>query len=188
MKVFVLVAACLAVATAECPNLTPVQSFNVAKYLGTWYQQASFGTFFSQGFSRCAKAEYTLDSASGKIHLKNSQKTIFGKDEAVSGTVALADPTKNEGKLDISLELPFGTVKGQLLVLATDYDNYAIVYSCRTFFGYPMKHAWILTRKQDLEGDDKTKVEALVDAALTDISSKGGPKKTDFWKTCQKNC
>ncbi|KAG8276870.1 hypothetical protein J6590_055391 [Homalodisca vitripennis] len=188
MKVFVLVAAYLAVVAAECPNLTPVQSFNIAKYVGTWYQQASFNTFFMQGLSRCAKAEYTLDSTTGIVHLKNSQKSIFGREEAVNGTVALADPTKNEGKLDVSLELPFGTVKGQMLVLATDYDNYAIVYSCRMFFGFQMKHAWILTRKQNIEGNDKTKVEALVDAALTDISSKGGPKKTDFRKTCQKNC
>uniref|UniRef100_A0A1B6JTI0 Lipocalin/cytosolic fatty-acid binding domain-containing protein n=1 Tax=Homalodisca liturata TaxID=320908 RepID=A0A1B6JTI0_9HEMI len=187
MKVFVLVAAYLAVAAAECPNLTPVQSFDIAKYLGTWYHQASTENFASYGPSRCAKTEYTLDSTTGIVHIKNSIKSKLGE-ETITGSMELADPTKDEGKLNIKLQFPFGTAAGQVLVLATDYDNYAIIYTCRMFSGVPTKHAWILTREQHLDGDARAKVEALVDVAFAEISSQGGPKKSDFRKTGQENC
>ncbi|XP_054258436.1 apolipoprotein D-like [Macrosteles quadrilineatus] len=169
-----------------CPHLPVVKDFNVNAFMGTWYQQASKGTFWFQGPGSCAKAEYALvDTGSVSVH--NSQKGLFGE-QNVEGTAVLSDPKSGEGTLKVTLHTPVGQQTADLSVLATDYNNFAILCSCKTVI-IPFKSCWILTRKQKLEGDDKTDVDKKIDAAFDHINqNKDTPKRSAFSVTSQNNC
>lgn len=78
----------------------------------------------------------------------------------------------------------FGTRQASYWVLDTDYDNYALVYSCTTMgpnlYPFPLKleSAWILGRGQSLSDDAQQKVNKAIDSSPL-------LKRSSFQKTKQ---
>ena len=58
------------------------------------------------------------------------------------------EPEANDGRFELKFS-KFQPVWGNYHVLETDYEGYAIVYSCRTLLNGRVKneYAWILTRE-----------------------------------------
>ena len=65
----------------------------------------------------------------------------------------MSNPVTNDGRLDLKFsELqPFW---GNYDILETDYDSYAIIYSCTNLLNglYRTEYAFVLTRDQIFEG------------------------------------
>lgn len=74
----------------------------------------------------------------------------------------------------------FGTRQASYWVLDTDYDNYAVVYSCTTMGSKPLsvklESAWILGRDTTLSADAQEKVEKAI--AGSDLLKRGSFQKT----------
>ena len=185
MKAIVCFAAFLAVASAaSCPTLSPVAPFEVKDFMGTWYQQYSINTFIMQGTGHCAKAEYTYNEDNDIISIVTSEKTMFGGESTVQGSAVLAEPTLENGKLEVTLETILGEKIADVLVLATDYKNYAILWSCQDIFTIPYESAWTLTREEILSDD----VNQQIQAAWETVAQHGGPKEKLWVPTSQENC
>lgn len=77
----------------------------------------------------------------------NAQGKIFQYTQA-EGMARKLEPEAEDGRFQLKFS-KFQPVWGNYHVLETDYSNYAIVYSCRTFFFGKAKneYAWILTRE-----------------------------------------
>lgn len=57
----------------------------------------------------------------------------------------------------------FFTVKGIYDVWSTDYDNYSLVYSCKSFLGFlKVESAWILGRKKQLDEETVKKLKGIL--------------------------
>lgn len=57
----------------------------------------------------------------------------------------------------------FFTVKGIYDVWSTDYDNYSLVYSCKSFLGIlKVESAWILGRKKQLDEETVKKLKGIL--------------------------
>jgi lipocalin len=67
------------------------------------------------------------------------------------------------------------------VVIDTDYDNYAMIYSCLPFNGIIEENAMILSRKSVVE---KKKVDTLKEI----LSKQYGVSSTRFVPTNQKSC
>ena len=67
------------------------------------------------------------------------------------------------------------------MVVDTDYENYALIYSCLPFNGVIEENAMILSRKTDV---DKKKVDSLKDI----LSKQYGVSISRFIPTNQKSC
>jgi apolipoprotein D and lipocalin family protein len=142
---------------AQDAPLAVVPSVDLARYMGVWYEIASFPQKFQKG-CHCTKAEYAMtdrgyvrvlnscrkDSASGKV------KTAEGKAFIVEGT--------NNAKLKVQFFWPF---KGDywIIELASDYSHVVV--------GEPgRKYLWILARTPKIS-------EALYKEIVARTAAKG---------------
>ncbi|XP_013106862.2 apolipoprotein D [Stomoxys calcitrans] len=150
--ILMVLSALLAVAQGQvvsdgaCPdNVKSMESFDVEKYLGTWYEYSKYPVKFEAN-GKCITAKYTLN-ADGTVQVKNRLiNTKTNTSEDIEGFANLVSPGKLLVQFPVS---PAHTVSSNYWVLKTDYDNYAVVYSCN-----PMgenSHStivWILTRER----------------------------------------
>lgn len=146
---------------SDYPYLATVRSVDLNKYIGKWYEIASFPQSFQKGCN-CTTAEYFLtdkdyirvlnscrkDSPEGKL------KTAEGKAFIVEGT--------NNSKLKVQFFWPF---KGDywIIDLADDY-SYAVV-------GHPNRqYLWILSRTPKMDSSIFNEITSRIEANGFDVS------------------
>lgn len=138
-------------ACGEMP-LDTVQSVELPRYLGTWYEIASFPQSFQKG---CVGTTATYSQRqNGDIDVLNQCRlnTLDGKLKTAHGVAKVVDKTTN-AKLKVSFFWPF---YGKYWIIdlgqGQDYD-YAVV-------GHPnRKYLWILSRTPKM---DPAKYDAIV--------------------------
>ncbi|XP_077295529.1 apolipoprotein D-like [Arctopsyche grandis] len=127
----------------KCPDLPVKTHFDPSSYTGKWYEYAKyFAVFELKG--KCITATYT--AASEGVTVLNEQ--INMKTNQPSSIAGTATFTENSGVAKLSVvfpSIPFGRA-APYWVLDTDYDNYAVVYSCTEFLFFHTDNVWILTR------------------------------------------
>ncbi|CDP10202.1 unnamed protein product [Coffea canephora] len=127
-----------------------VKGLDVERYMGRWYEIASFPSFFQPKNGVDTRATYTLNS-DGTIHVLN-ETWSDGKRDSIEGTAYKADAKSDEAKLKVKFYvppfLPIIPVTGDYWVLYIDDDyQYALI-------GQPSrKYLWILSRKTHLEDE-----------------------------------
>jgi len=139
---------------AGIPPPDVVPQVDLSRYLGTWYEIASFPQRFQRGCED-TKAVYSLQ-ADGTIEVLNS---CFrnGKTDVAKGKAWVADKTTN-AKLKVSFFWPF---RGDywIIELGKDYD-YAVVA------GPSRNYLWILARSSTMDKD-------LYDAIVGRLKERG---------------
>jgi len=138
-----ILAAGSVVSTASTTELKTVDSVDLDRYLGTWYEIASYPAWFQKNCT-AVKAEYALRD-DGLISVINScrKHTLDGKLKKADGKAKIVDPESN-AKLKVSF---FGPFWGPywIIDLDTDYE-WAVV-------GVPnRKYLWILSRTPEMDG------------------------------------
>ncbi len=120
-------------------ELETVAKVDVQRYMGRWYEIASFPQSFQKG-CKCTVAEYKLMD-NGKVQVTNSCN-VEGKKKVVKGKAWITDKQTN-AKLKVSFFWPFSG-KYWIIDLADDY-SYAVV-------GHPnRKYLWILSRTPQMD-------------------------------------
>lgn len=122
--------------------LDVVKYVDIEKYLGKWYEIASFPQSFQKGCN-CSTAEY-IKTDKDYIRVINScrKDSTDGKLKIADGKAWVVDKTTN-AKLEVQFFWPF---RGDywIIDLAEDY-SYAVV-------GHPnRKYLWILSRKPQMD-------------------------------------
>ena len=139
-------------AAAESTTRQPlrtVDSVDLSRYSGIWYEIARYPNRFQRDCQSDTTAEYTLRK-DGKVQVLNSCRQKDGKTKTARGTAKIADKTTN-AKLRVTFFWPF---YGDYWVIGLSPDyRYAIV-------GEPKrKYLWILSRTPEM--DEGTYKEAL---------------------------
>jgi apolipoprotein D and lipocalin family protein len=117
--------------------LQTVPNVDVKKYMGKWYEIASYPQRFQKG-CHCTTAEYTL-SDKGYVIVENRCKkdSCSGKQSYIKGK-AFVEKNSGNSKLKVQFFWPL-KAKYWIIDLAEDY-SYAVV-------SHPnMKYLWILSR------------------------------------------
>ncbi|XP_033225729.1 lazarillo protein-like [Belonocnema kinseyi] len=162
----------------RCPDLKVVQNFNVEKYMGKWYEAGRYFVFTEMG-GKCATAKYSLND-DGTINVLNSQvHALTGKSMNIEGIAEWASES-GEGKLSISFPNLPAVIQGSLWILDTDYESYAVVFSCQDFKLFNTKQAWILTR-------DRVPSEEVLQKAYKTFDASGFSRRF-LIRTEQKKC
>lgn len=146
-----------------CPDLTVVKNFNVTAYQGVWYEISKYPCDEEiQG--QCASAEYTTEGE--ELVVKNTH-VVDGAQTHIEGKARFA-PEANNSSAKLLVTLKFGDVtkESPLWVLATDYSQYALTYTCK-FDEKTNKHkvySWVLSRTKTLEKEAKQAVDNAIKA------------------------
>ncbi|KAE8714007.1 ACI19 protein [Hibiscus syriacus] len=125
-----------------------VKNLDIKRYMGRWYEIASFPSRFQPKNGMNTRATYTLEE-DGTVHvLKETWND--GKRGSIEGTAYKADPKSDEAKLKVKFYvppiLPIIPVVGDYWVLYIDDDyQYALV-------GQPSRnYLWILCRQTHMD-------------------------------------
>jgi apolipoprotein D and lipocalin family protein len=124
------------------PALETVPHVDLARYLGTWYEIASFPQSFQRGCT-ATTATYTLRD-DGQIDVVNRCRvgSPDGKQKAARGRARVVDRLTN-AKLEVSFFRPFWGPYW-IIDLAPDY-SYAVI-------GHPGRdYLWILSRTPTMD-------------------------------------
>ena len=157
---WVLVTTGCAATTTErlrLPPLETVAQVDLSRYLGTWYEIASFPQSFQRGCT-ATTADYTV-RPDGDIDVLNRCRvgSIGGKEKTALGRARVVDRSTN-AKLEVSFFRPFWG-DYWIIDLADDY-TYSVV-------GHPGRdYLWILSRTPTMS-------EATYEAIATRLKAQG---------------
>jgi apolipoprotein D and lipocalin family protein len=137
-------AGCAKTTTARLhlPTLQTVPHVDLERYLGTWYDIASFPQRFQKGCT-ATTATYTL-RPDGELEVLNRCRkgSLHGKEDSARGRARVVDPGTN-AKLEVSFFRPFWG-DYWIIDLGSNYE-YAVV-------GHPSRdYLWILSRTPTMD-------------------------------------
>lgn len=171
LRVVVAILACLVLPLRAETPVVSVPEVDLARYVGRWYEIASFPMFFQRNCVGDTTAEYAL-APDGEIAVTNRCRTDGGFDEARGKAWPVAD--SNNARLKVSFFWPF---RSDYWVLGIDADyRWAVV-------GNPnRKYLWVLSRTPQLPKpllDDALKAAARLGYDLTRLryTAQGAPAK-----------
>jgi apolipoprotein D and lipocalin family protein len=138
----------------KCPSYPAIKKLDLKKFEGNWYEvERSF--YFMEMFASCTALSFTAKpSGILKVTVKNINR-LSGNPSVGFGT---AVPIKNgSGEFNYRLDtrLPSAVARmmpgsGVYRVLDTDYDNYAILWSCSNLSIMYADLIWVLGRDREL--------------------------------------
>ena len=136
------------IGVGDCPEPKLQENFDVSRYLGVWFQQAR-DQLSPFEFGNCQQATLSLNT-DGSLKVDNSQYNAkSGEIEEAIGKAICDGPQCQVGF--------FGAAtNGDYRVVSTDYDNFALIYSCTPAFGsIKAEFVWLLSRDAVLSDDLK---------------------------------
>jgi apolipoprotein D and lipocalin family protein len=125
------------------PPLAVVEALDLDRYLGRWYEIASFPQRFQEG---CVATQATYARREdGRIRVENECRdgSFDGALRRAEGVAWRADPNGSPAKLEVQFFWPF---RGDYWVIELDPEyRYAVV-------GHPSRaYLWILARERSLD-------------------------------------
>ena len=118
-------------------GITPVQDFELQRYLGRWYEIARLDHSFERGLVNVT-AEYTLEE-DGRVRVINKgyrpAESAWETVEGIAAFVGAADV----GRLKVSF---FGPFYGSYIVFELDHEDYQYAFVA----GPDKSYLWLLSR------------------------------------------
>jgi apolipoprotein D and lipocalin family protein len=142
-------------------NVTPVDNFQIEKYLGKWYEIARLDHSFERGLTNIT-ADYSLRDDGG-VRVFNrgySAKTDTWK-EAEGKAYFVKEP--DQGFLKVSF---FGPFYGSYIIFGLDQENYQYSLVC----GPDKSYLWILARSPIMKEDAKYRLIEKAAVSGFDVS------------------
>ena len=121
-------------------KVTPIENFQLSKYLGTWYEIARLEHSFEKGMEAIT-ATYSMREDGGVKVFNKGFKTIEGEWSEAEGKAYFVEDS-DTGFLKVSF---FGPFYGSYIVMDTDYETYTMIS------GPDLSYFWILSRKPTLD-------------------------------------
>ncbi|KAL3290182.1 hypothetical protein HHI36_023542 [Cryptolaemus montrouzieri] len=184
MKCIILFALLLAVCNAQvpsfgwCPDYVPMSNFDMERFLGKWYEAERYFQVSELG-TRCVVSDYAK-SANGKIYVSNEVTSrITGVKRILGGDLELVGRA-GEGKLKVRYQTTPIASTSTISVLDTDYENYAVLWSCSGYGPVHTQNAWVMTRERLPPGTIMQKAYGVLDRYKI--------SRTFFQRTDQEGC
>ncbi|WP_318455938.1 lipocalin family protein [Photobacterium leiognathi] len=146
--------------TGKPETITPVSSFELNKYLGTWYEIARLDHSFERNLDKVS-ATYSMN-ADGSVKVinkgfntqKQQWKEAVGKAKFVK--------TQDVGYLKVSF---FGPFYGSYIIFYLEPD-----YSTALISSYNYEYLWLLSRQRQLTNEQLQKYLTIAQQAGFDTS------------------
>lgn len=149
-----------ACSVAPPKGATPVEPFDLERYLGTWYEIARLDHSFERGLDNVS-ARYSL-RPDGNVEVINSGYRIETGERKEAVGVAKFIGEENVASLKVSF---FGPFYGGYHVVALDED-----YRWALVIGQSRKYLWILARDKQIPAEVRDQLLAQAEALGIDVS------------------
>lgn len=139
----------------KAPDTAPQADVNITAYLGRWYEQARYDSFFERGLDE-VYTDYTR-RADGSITVTNVGYDARGREHRAMGRAVIPLPEET-GRLWVSFVPPYRWFRAPYHILYTDAACTEALVS-----GDSRRYLWLLTRNR--KTDDDTMRRLLAEAA-----------------------
>ena len=141
-------------------SVCAVKEFDLARYLGSWFEIARLPNRFEKKCDRDVMAHYAATGTSGRITVRNECRRVDGRLTVANG-YGKVDSDCGEGKLKVSFFRPFWA---RYWVIALDPDyGWSLV-------GEPKReYLWILSRTPELSAEVLAEIKAKATAQGFDV-------------------
>uniref|UniRef100_A0A8D2JGQ7 Apolipoprotein D n=1 Tax=Varanus komodoensis TaxID=61221 RepID=A0A8D2JGQ7_VARKO len=148
----------------KCPDPPVQEEFDLAKYVGKWYEIEKLPMSFEKG--RCIEANYSLKE-NGKVKVVNKELLTGRRLWAEVARCPAGPGSPPEGRCRLSPVMP----AAPYWVVSTDYENYALVYSCTTFLWlFHVDYAWILSRTRQMHPETVDHLKSILQSYEIDTA------------------
>ncbi|XP_055537265.1 apolipoprotein D-like [Wyeomyia smithii] len=160
----------------KCPNYPSMPKFNMTKFLGKWYEvERSF--YLPEIASGCTTLTFentTIRDIDGRPQLEIAIKTVnrwTGNPSVSIGDAITENEKSSIMSVQLKTRLPSALAKllpgsGKYQILYTNYNDFAILWSCSSFVAVYADQIWLLGRERDYSADTRKKIYS----ALTQLS------------------
>ncbi|XP_061385933.1 apolipoprotein D-like isoform X2 [Danaus plexippus] len=161
-----------------CPDVAAMSDFDPSRYLGKWYEAEKYFAAFELG-GTCITANYKLKD-NGAISVVNEQFSLLtGTKKSITGE-AVQVSRSEPAKLSVTFSSLPVNIPAPYWIVSTDYDSYALIWSCYDFGIFHTRNAWILTRQRKPSA-------SVLDEAYS-AADKNNINRSYFMRTDQTNC
>jgi apolipoprotein D and lipocalin family protein len=122
-------------------NVTPVQAFDLGRYLGKWYEIARLDHSFERGLEKVT-AEYSLREDGG-VNVRNRGFSPADNEWREADGKAYFVNSSEEGYLKVSF---FGPFYGSYVVFELDREGYQYAFVS----GPDLSYLWLLSRTAEV--------------------------------------
>ncbi|KAJ8917799.1 hypothetical protein NQ315_010705 [Exocentrus adspersus] len=149
-----------------CPKMSYMKNFNLSKFTGHWYEiERSF--YLMELIQSCVNMDL-MEDVKGRLEVSINTKSTWSGGFSISE--GIATPSKKDPSLllyKVSSKLPRVINKylpgaGFYQVLSTDYNRYAILYSCTNFQLVHIDLIWIWGRTREIGAELRSKIYDLL--------------------------
>ena len=143
-----------------------VDSVDVERYMGLWYQLAAYETSFNQGLV-AVTAEYTLlDDGTVQVFNRGYKDSFDGVVDEILGSATIAN-TKTNAELIVNFpSVPFNFPFANYLIVVLDQENYSYAAVTDPF----MSTLFILSRTPSLDASTYQRILGELEALNIDTS------------------
>ncbi|KAK9501402.1 hypothetical protein O3M35_012135 [Rhynocoris fuscipes] len=166
----------------KCLVPTVQQNFQTEKFFKDhWYQQSSYGNFLFQADGICPTVEYKITDAGEILELDYHFEQMLMKYISVNGNSYTQFIKDGQGYLPVTYSILGGllSIDVPMFIVGTDYDNWAVVYSCKQQLFMKAEMSWIMTRSRNSTDQQQ---------AILDTLQKNNMKITDYIKSVNVGC
>ena len=129
-------------------NVTPVEDFNLNKYLGKWYEIARLNHSFERGLNNVS-ATYSL-RGDGGVNVINRGYSVADESWSTAEGKAYFAKSERTGYLKVSF---FGPFYSSYVIFELDKKEYQYAFVS----GYNNSYLWLLSRNPTIEDEVKSR-------------------------------
>ncbi|XP_060810792.1 apolipoprotein D isoform X2 [Amyelois transitella] len=149
----------------KCPVYPQLPNFDIARMAGTWFEvERSF--YIMELSASCTELNLAIDERGYLLITINTVNRLGSP----STTYGLGIPSHNGSSLfryKVNNRMPY--IIGRLLpgaglynILFTDYDKFAIIWSCTSVSVAHSDRIWILGREREIQAELRAQIYALM--------------------------
>jgi len=161
----------------KCPEVPILKDFDVEKFAGTWYEQRRYPVPYQPARSKCGTLKYTVEDedtiefyttavspgrmGQWKLSSMTADIKTYNKDEPNRQTIVVPNYSNKYGsRIMNNIMKRMGPNHN---VMATDYNNYAVIMNCYSMWMFNIQSGWIVTRDQKMR--DSSDFDDVLDIA-----------------------
>nr|QRM12808.1 apolipoprotein D 1 [Spodoptera exigua] len=167
-----IIKAVISTGLGKCPVYPPLPNFDIQRMTGTWYEvERSF--YLVELTASCTELHLTLNE---RGYLLITINTVNKWTNKPSTTYGIGIPSHNASSIfryKLNNRVPY--VIGRLLpgagvynILFTDYEQFAIVWSCTSVSIAHSDHIWVLGRRREIEAPVRAQIYAIMEELRLD--------------------